>query len=114
MVNVSSPRRMISAFSPSISVTSNCIECGDLVMFHVLTLVLLMNPPIDHVENALVAKYGEAQRARIQRGLEQAARFWRAEDGDATAFEQFATTNFAGDQQTLDELFKRMEFVFES
>jgi hypothetical protein len=73
-----------------------------------------MTLPLEKAENALVAKYGEAQRVRIQRGLKQVAQFWRAEDGDAVAFEQFATTNFAGDQPTLDELFKRMEFVFES
>src|SRR5437667_5301813 len=83
-------------------------------MLSLLTIALLMNPPIDKVETALVAKYGEAQRPRIERGLKQVAQFWREEDGDAAAFEEFATTNFAGDPQTLDALFTRMEFIFES
>src|SRR5437762_1121017 len=70
--------------------------------------------PLDAVESELVAKYGEAQRVRAHRGLHQVAEFWRAEDGDANEFRGFVTTNFAGDQTTLDALFDRMEFVFES
>ena len=73
-----------------------------------------MTLPLEKVENALVAKYGEEQRARAHRGLEQVASFWRPADGDAAAFEQFAMTHFAGDQQALDALFGRMEFVLES
>jgi hypothetical protein len=73
-----------------------------------------MNLPLPKVESDLVAKYGEAQRPRIQRGLKQVADFWRAEDGDAAAFEDFVRTNFAGDQTTLDALFSRMELILES
>jgi len=73
-----------------------------------------MNLPLPKVESDLVAKYGEAQRPRIQRGLKQVADFWRAEDGDAAAFEDFVRTNFAGDQTTLDALFGRMELILES
>jgi hypothetical protein len=54
------------------------------------------------LENELVAKYGEGQRARAQRGIRQVAQFWRAEDGDEAAFEALVRTHFAGDQQTLD------------
>ncbi len=79
-----------------------------------LLAAVLMTLPMEKVQNALVAKYGEAQRVRAQRGLKQVAQFWRAEDGDAAAFEEFATTNFAGDQQALDTLFERMNFALES
>ena len=65
------------------------------------------------LESELVAKYGEAQRARLQRGMQQVAEFWRAEDGDAAAFEDFVRTNFAGDQATLDALFNRYERLLE-
>jgi hypothetical protein len=61
----------------------------------------------------LVAKYGEGQRARLQRGLRQVGEFWRAEDGDAAAFEAFARTNFAGDQATLDVMFARFQRLLE-
>jgi len=73
-----------------------------------------MTLPIEKTETALVAKYGEAQRARAHRGLQQVAQFWRAEDGDAAAFEEFAAANFAGDPETHDALFNRMQFVLES
>lgn len=66
------------------------------------------------LENELVAKYGEGQRARAKRGIAQAAQFWRAEDGDQAAFENVVRTYFAGDQVTLDALFNRMQFILES
>jgi len=65
------------------------------------------------IESELVARYGENQKPRLQRGLQQAGRFWRAEDGDAAAFEAFVRKNFAGDQATLDTLFARFERIFE-
>ena len=65
------------------------------------------------LETELVAKCGEAQRARLQRGLKQCGGFWRAEDGDAAAFETFVRRNFAGDQATLDAMFARFERLLE-
>jgi hypothetical protein len=66
------------------------------------------------LEKELAGKYGEGERARLRRGLDQVARFWRADDGDAKAFQEFVRANFAGDQKTLDALFERMEFAMES
>jgi hypothetical protein len=65
------------------------------------------------LETGLVAKYGEAQRARLQRGLKQVASFWRTEDGDRNVFEEFVRTHFAGDQKTLDTMFERFLYNFE-
>ncbi len=65
------------------------------------------------LEAALVAKYGETQRVRAHRGLQQVAEFWRADDGDAAVFEEFVNTNFAGDQATLDIMFSRFEDLLE-
>lgn len=64
-------------------------------------------------ERELVAKYGEAQRSRVHRGLSQVGQFWRKEDGDAAAFEAFVLQNFAGTQEALDALFNRFELLFE-
>ncbi len=72
-----------------------------------------MNAAVDKLERELVAKYGESQRARAHRGLQQVSSFWRAEDGDAAAFEEFAKANFAGNQATLDSLFNRFEYNLE-
>jgi hypothetical protein len=66
------------------------------------------------LEKELTAKYGEAERPRLSRGLRQAAEFWRASDGDAAAFEEMARAQFAGDRKTLDALFDRMELAFET
>jgi hypothetical protein len=65
------------------------------------------------LETDLVAKYGEGQRSRLQRGLTQVTGFWRAEDGDREVFEQFVRTNFAGDQPTLDAMFARFQHNLE-
>jgi hypothetical protein len=73
-----------------------------------------MNESMQKLETELVAKYGEAQRARLQRGMKQVADFWRAEDGDQAAYEDLVRTHFAGDQASLDALFNRMQFVLES
>ncbi len=65
------------------------------------------------METELVTKCGESQRARAQQGLHQVAEFWRADDGDAAAFEDFVRTNFAGDQATLDTMFNRFQLLLE-
>jgi len=78
--------------------------------------------PMTALEQELVAKYGEAERARIARGLAQVSKFWRQEavddfgkaDGDAAALAAFVRDNYAGDVAARDALFSRMEFVFES
>ncbi len=64
-------------------------------------------------ENALVAKYGEGQRARSARGLKQVGQFWRAEDGDEAAFHAFVAANFAGSAGAVDTLFGRYQYLLE-
>ncbi len=65
------------------------------------------------LESELIAKYGEAQRARLERGLAQVGQFWRNDDGDAATYENFLRTNFAGDQASLDSMFNRYEHLLE-
>src|SRR5689334_12178780 len=79
-----------------------------------ISALILATMLTTNAENTLVAKYGETERTRIHRGLAQVSEFWRAEDGDQAAFDEFVTTNFAGDPQTLDALFNRMQFTLES
>ena len=61
------------------------------------------------VEQELVARHGEAIRPALDRGLHQVARLWRAEDGDAAAFEAFARANFAADPATHAAMLARLE-----
>ena len=71
-------------------------------------------PASSKIEGELAAKYGEAQRARIKRGLRQVMTLWRDSDGDQQAFEAFARDNSAGDQAALDALFERFEARLEA
>src|SRR5687768_1725769 len=79
-----------------------------------MAAVLISPTTIEKTTTELVAKYGESQRPRIQRGITQVAQFWRAEDGDEAQFADFVRTSFAGDATTLDALFNRMQFALES
>ncbi len=72
-----------------------------------------MKVTTEKLEKALGAKYGEGQRARVERGLRQVAEFWRSEDGGAADFEEFVRANFAGDRATLDTMFDRYEQLLE-
>lgn len=58
----------------------------------------------------LVAKYGEARRAEIERGVDQVASLWRAPDGDLAAF---CLEHFAPDAAARDRLFARLEAALE-
>ena len=72
-----------------------------------------MKGSIAKLEAELIAKYGKAEQPRIQRGLFQMSEYWRAQDGDAAAFEEFVRMNFAGDAATLDAMFNRYEHLLE-
>jgi hypothetical protein len=65
------------------------------------------------LETELVAEYGEDQRRRVQRGLDQVASFWREEDGGREDFEAFTKRHFAGDEATLEAMFARYEKLLE-
>jgi hypothetical protein len=73
-----------------------------------------MKETMSRVENELAAKYGESERARIQRGIQQAAEFWRKEDGDENAFAEMVRRQVAADSVARNALFARMEFALES
>ncbi len=62
------------------------------------------------IEDALLKEHGEAQRARIERGVKQVAALWRKEDGDLSTF---AKENFIVEQKDLDATFARFEANFE-
>jgi hypothetical protein len=69
---------------------------------------------IDKIIGELAAKYGESERARIERGVRQAAQFWRKEDGDDAAFAAVVREQTASDSNDRNALYARMEFALES
>ena len=66
---------------------------------------------------ALVAKYGEAQRHRAEQGVGQVLAFWRFGangDGDENALRDLITTQFIADPTELERTFKRFEEALEA
>ncbi|WP_242341121.1 MULTISPECIES: hypothetical protein [Anaeromyxobacter] len=73
-----------------------------------------LRPAAARAVKALVARHGEAERARAERGVAQAAAFWRPADGDAKAFEAFCAEHFLPAGEALDATFARLEASFEA
>ncbi|HTR02601.1 MAG TPA: hypothetical protein VMN82_05340 [Thermoanaerobaculia bacterium] len=69
---------------------------------------------IDKLTTELAGKFGESERPRIERGLKQAARFWRPEDGGDGAFAEMARAQITADSTARNQLYARMEFALES
>lgn len=83
-----------------------------------LTLALPAPPkelraPARRAVDALAKRHGEAERPRVERGVAQAAAFWRRSDGDAKAFEAFCAEHFLPRGADLDATFERLEASFE-
>ncbi len=68
--------------------------------------------------SALAARHGQAERARIARGVAQVAAFWRTGgsrlDGDARAFETFCVEQFLPAGPALDATLNRLETSLEA
>ncbi|MBL8915206.1 MAG: hypothetical protein JNM17_31170 [Archangium sp.] len=62
------------------------------------------------IEADLIKKHGDAQKARIERGVRQVAALWTKDDGDLG---KFVAENFIVDRQELDDTFARFESNFE-
>src|SRR5262245_24793388 len=62
---------------------------------------------------ALVKTHGEAERARIERGVDQVRQLWRTTDGDPAAFQSFVTSEFLPRGDGLDAAFGRLEYAME-
>lgn len=63
---------------------------------------------------ALQEKYGDAELARMQRSVPQAASLWTAEDGTAEEFLAFCLDNFVADSAALAEMAATLQANLES
>ena len=68
---------------------------------------------VDKVVNTLAGKYGEAEKSRIQRGVNQAATLWRESDGKTEDFEKFCTQNFVAGDTAVNVLFAKLSNAIE-
>ena len=65
---------------------------------------------INTLKAELIRVHGASQRPRIERGIDQVAALWQADDGD---FKEFVNEHFIADQKELDDTFARLESNFE-
>ena len=68
---------------------------------------------VDSIIAGLTARFGEAQKTRIEKGVKQAAALWTEKDGRETEFKDFCNKFFIGDPAKLDLLFHRLSGNFE-
>ncbi len=68
----------------------------------------------DEVREYLLGKFGEDQKLRIERGVQQVAAFWQAGDGSAEEFAKFCKQGFIADIDRLQLVFGRIEANFET
>jgi len=88
------------------------------VVFSLLLAAVSPDAPAGLADAAASAKQALKQKypsetARIDRGVDQAARYWRSGDGDAAAFRAFAESEFLPRGETFEATFKRLETAFE-
>ncbi len=65
---------------------------------------------VEAARGALLARYGEGESARVDRGLKQIAALWRAQDGDLAAFAQ---EHFLPQGPELEQTRARFSTIFE-
>ena len=67
----------------------------------------------EKVKKTLLREFGKSHKFRIERGLSQAASFWKEEDGTAEDFEDFCLNHFIASRRLLDTYFSKLEKNFE-
>jgi len=67
----------------------------------------------EKTKKILLQKFGETQKFRIEKGINQAASFWRKDDGTLKDFEYFCEQYFVGTPEAFDKNFKKLEINFE-
>ncbi len=70
--------------------------------------VFIVNDDVDNTIQALIDQYGETEKFRIDRGVNQIAVLWREEDGSREDFKDFCLKNFVANGEQLDELLSKV------
>ncbi|MDP1622587.1 MAG: hypothetical protein Q8M08_09655 [Bacteroidales bacterium] len=74
----------------------------------------IKQPVIDSVMNKLTKQFGEVNKTRIEKGVNQCASLWTSQDGDEIAFEAFCLKYYAGDPVQREILFNRFSANWEA
>jgi hypothetical protein len=101
-------KRLLTAGVLMLSLVLSCIPQGEEY-----TDLSWLEASKTKMQRRLLEQYGEDQRERITRGVQQVADFWRAEDGNSEVFEAFIKRHYAGSLEKRDVLFERFEWLLE-
>ena len=72
------------------------------------TMNVIAQATIKNTTQSLVNKYGEKNKYRISKGVQQAAAFWTSKDGSPKDFENFCNDNFINDASELELVFQKI------
>lgn len=103
---------LVLALGPSVSAADTAPQASGGTMTSAARPAWI-DASVKKMEDELAARYGDASRPRLERGLRQVSSLWIESDGDAAEFESFVRANFAGDEATYTTLLTRMDFLHE-
>jgi hypothetical protein len=69
---------------------------------------------VETLTSELVEKYGEKNRDKIERGIQQAAQLWEKNDGIASDFSTFVLDNYIADDSLKEQVFYRIAMQLEN
>ena len=75
--------------------------------------IFIPQESVTNVIDALSKASSHDQLFRITRGAQQVASLWRLQDGSAQEYEAFCIDNFVADNESLSQLFNKLERNFE-
>lgn len=68
---------------------------------------------VEQTQKAMLEKFGDSQKFRIERGVNQTANLWRTSDGTFDEFKTFCEERFVADAAELETLFNKLSYGFE-
>lgn len=89
---------------------SQCGKNSDMARLH---NSYIMESDVKTVVDSLVLQYGDMQKERMQRGVDQVAAYWDASDGTREDFAAFCLQRFINDPTELEQTFQRISTHFE-
>jgi hypothetical protein len=109
--------RLATALVATVFLSDGALAAGGLADAGPQSTAAAKSLPAGPLVDALVAKYGEGQRARSEQGVRQVLAFWRpgpGGDGDAAVLKEFVLSQFIADAGLLEATLKRFEEVLEA
>ncbi len=79
-----------------------------IVKTNAQTMSSIPQTTIQNTIQLLSGKYGETNKFRISKGVQQTAAFWTPVDGSPEIFQTFCTDNFIVDAKDLDDVFQKI------